>query len=140
MGVHDANAEVTRYITWPAQATAYKVAERCIRKMRTLAETELKEKFDPRDFYDAVLRCGPIPLNVLEDIVKEYIDNDGKVPMSQRGVTTPSSAFSIRTIETGECSTFAGPRRDTSCCRCFTRAIRRLFIRGNRKEPEKIAS
>ena len=55
MGEHDARTEVTRYLTWPGQATAYKVGERFIRKMRTLAESELKEQFDPRDFYDVAV-------------------------------------------------------------------------------------
>mgnify|MGYP005843477825 CR=1 FL=1 len=73
MGDHDARTEVTRYITWPGQATAYKVGERFLRKLRTMAEIELGDKFDPRDFYDVLLQCGPIPLDVLEDLVKDYI-------------------------------------------------------------------
>lgn len=73
MGKHDASTEVTRYITWPGQATAYKVGERFLRKLRTMAETELAEKFDPRDFYDVLLKCGPIPLDLLADLIKEYI-------------------------------------------------------------------
>ncbi len=85
MGEHDARTEVARYVTWPGQACAYKVGERFIRKMRTLAETELKGDFDPRDFYDVVLLCGAVPLDVLEELVKEYI---GKV---QRGTLDASS-------------------------------------------------
>ena len=73
MGEHDARTEVARYITWPGQATAYKVGERFIRKLRTLAETELGGLFDPRDFYDVVLLCGAVPLDVLEELVKDYI-------------------------------------------------------------------
>lgn len=75
MGEHDARTEVARYITWPGQATAYKVGERFIRRMRTMAETELKDLFDPRDFYDVVLLCGAVPLDVLKALVKEYIQN-----------------------------------------------------------------
>lgn len=75
MGEHDARTEVARYITWPGQACAYKVGERFIRKMRTYAETELKELFDPRDFYDIVLLAGAVPLDVLEERVKDYVDN-----------------------------------------------------------------
>jgi uncharacterized protein (DUF885 family) len=74
MGEHDARTECARYVTWPGQATAYKVGERFIRKMRTLAETELQDLFDPRDFYDVVLKCGAVPLLVLEELVQEYID------------------------------------------------------------------
>lgn len=73
MGEHDAKTEVARYITWPGQATAYKVGERFIRKLRGKAEEALGESFDPRDFYHVVLTCGSVPLSVLEDLVDEYI-------------------------------------------------------------------
>ena len=75
MGEHDARTEIARYITWPGQACAYKVGERFIRRMRTLAETSLGDSFDPRDFYDVVLLCGAVPLDVLEELVREYIAN-----------------------------------------------------------------
>ena len=74
MGKHDATTEATRYVTWPGQACAYKVGERFIRKMRTFAETELKERFDCRDFYDVVLLSGAVPLDVLKDRVEEYVE------------------------------------------------------------------
>jgi uncharacterized protein (DUF885 family) len=75
MGEHDARTEVTRYITWPGQATAYKVGERVLHKLRLKAETSLgKSAFDPRDFYDIVLQCGPVPLSTLEGLVDEYIE------------------------------------------------------------------
>ena len=73
MGKHDAATEVTRYVTWPGQATAYKVGERFLRKLRTNAETKLADKFDPRDLYHVILSCGPVPLGVLENLVDEYI-------------------------------------------------------------------
>ena len=73
MGEHDAATEVARYITWPGQACAYKVGERCLHKLRTKAEEALQDKFDPRDFYDVVLQCGPIPLFMLEKLVDKYI-------------------------------------------------------------------
>ena len=61
-------------VTWPGQATAYKVGERFLHRLRTKAETELAEKFDPRDYYDVVLQCGAVPLDTLEELVDEYID------------------------------------------------------------------
>lgn len=73
MGEHDAATEVARYITWPGQACAYKVGERFLHKLRTKAEEALQDKFDPRDYYDVVLQCGPIPLFMLEKLVDEYI-------------------------------------------------------------------
>jgi uncharacterized protein (DUF885 family) len=74
MGKHDAAAEVARYITWPGQATAYKTGELFLRRLKALAKTELNDRFDQRDFYDVVLQCGPIPLDTLEDLVRQYIE------------------------------------------------------------------
>jgi uncharacterized protein (DUF885 family) len=91
MGEHDARTEVTRYITWPGQATAYKVGERFIRRMRTLAETELGDAFDPRDFYDVALLCGAVPLDVLEDLVKEYIGKGASLDGPDKATGQPQS-------------------------------------------------
>jgi Bacterial protein of unknown function (DUF885) len=77
MGRHDASAEVARYVTWPGQACAYKIGQLEIKRLRSLAESELgvDELFDKRDFYDVVLKCGPVPLDTLETLVKNYIAN-----------------------------------------------------------------
>ncbi|CAB9530092.1 Bacterial protein of unknown function (DUF885) [Seminavis robusta] len=74
MGEHDAAQETARYITWPGQATAYKVGERFLFRLRSKAEAELGDKFDPRDYYDVVLTCGAVPLDTLEALVDQYIE------------------------------------------------------------------
>jgi uncharacterized protein (DUF885 family) len=99
VGEHDARTEVSRYCTWPGQATAYKVGERFLRKLRTMAETELGDKFDPRDFYDVILQCGPIPLDTLEELVNQYIDatKKGESPAVTKrdggGGSVPDTSF-----------------------------------------------
>lgn len=66
-------AEVNRYISWPGQALAYKLGELKIRELRDLATRELGAKFDLAAFHDTVLGQGSVPLNVLEDMVKDWI-------------------------------------------------------------------
>ncbi|KAK3776308.1 hypothetical protein RRG08_039894 [Elysia crispata] len=65
--------EVDRYITWPGQATTYKIGELWIRALRERAEKELGELFDVREFHMAVLENGAIPLPILEDQVLKWI-------------------------------------------------------------------
>jgi uncharacterized protein (DUF885 family) len=82
MSENDARQEVTRYITWPGQACAYKVGERKIRALRTKCETELGEKLDIRDFYDIVLKGGAVPLTILEQKIDAFIANGGVIVKS----------------------------------------------------------
>jgi prolyl oligopeptidase len=68
-------AEVDRYIAWPGQALSYKMGELKITELRKLAEQKLGSRFDIREFHDVVLRNGALPLEMLEEQVREYIGN-----------------------------------------------------------------
>jgi uncharacterized protein (DUF885 family) len=67
--------EVDRYIAWPGQALAYKIGEIKIRQLRTLAESELKQKFDLREFHDVLLTDGALPLDLLEAMIRTWVAN-----------------------------------------------------------------
>ena len=67
------SSEVDRYIAWPAQALSYKMGELKIMELRELAQKELGARFDIREFHDAVLRNGALPLDFLEEEIKAWI-------------------------------------------------------------------
>ncbi|MFY9645595.1 MAG: DUF885 domain-containing protein, partial [Terriglobales bacterium] len=67
------NTEVDRYIAWPAQALSYKMGQTKILELRAKAQKELGPKFNIRAFHDAVLDQGPLPLDVLETKINNWI-------------------------------------------------------------------
>jgi len=69
----ETESEIDRYISWPAQALAYKLGQLEIRALRAQAEQQLGARFDIRDFHDALLRDGVLPLDLLREQVQRYI-------------------------------------------------------------------
>ena len=69
----DIQSETDRYMVIPSQALAYKVGELKIRELRAKATTELGVRFDLREFHDAVLEEGAVPLDELARHIDEWI-------------------------------------------------------------------
>ena len=75
LSLHEVRTEADRYISWPGQALAYKMGALKIRELRHRAETALGPRFDIRDFHDAVLLNGSIPISVLEEQINTFIQS-----------------------------------------------------------------
>lgn len=73
MAESDVVSEIERYFVMPAQATSYKVGMTKILELRERARQALGEAFDIRDFHRVVLNNGAVPLNILEQLVDQYI-------------------------------------------------------------------
>ena len=63
-----ATNEVERYCVWPGQAPSYKIGHTVINRLRDRWKARLGGRFEIKDFHDAVLNSGSVPLDVLERI------------------------------------------------------------------------
>lgn len=66
---------VERHIVMPGQATAYKIGMNKIIELREEAKDQLGKDFDIREFHDVVLTNGAVPLNILEEMVQEWVQS-----------------------------------------------------------------
>ncbi|MDH7971464.1 DUF885 domain-containing protein [Sphingomonas sp. AR_OL41] len=69
----NAASEVDRYCAWPGQACGYKLGHIEINAQRERAKAALGARFDLRDFNQAVVEGGNVPLDVLAGEVSRYV-------------------------------------------------------------------
>lgn len=65
-------SEVDRYAAVPAQALSYMVGRLEIQRIRAAAQQVLGDRFDIREFHDVVLGGGPLPMPILDTVVREW--------------------------------------------------------------------
>jgi mannose-6-phosphate isomerase-like protein (cupin superfamily) len=66
-------SEVERYVVNPGQACSYMVGELKLLELRDKAKKALGDAFKIREYHNAVLRAGTVPLEQLETIVEAYL-------------------------------------------------------------------
>ena len=65
---------IERYIVMPSQATAYKIGMNKILELRQDAQQQLGSIFSIREFHEVILKNGPLPLDMLEELVDGWIE------------------------------------------------------------------
>ncbi len=71
------STESLRYSTdMPGQALAYQMGKRKLLELRQRAETELGDRFDIRRFHEAILGPGSMPLEVLDEHIDWFIEQE----------------------------------------------------------------
>ncbi|WP_395341687.1 DUF885 domain-containing protein [Ningiella sp. W23] len=70
---NDAVKAIERYIALPGQATAYMIGKLKIMELRDKAKAQLGDNFSYAGFHDQVLMYGPIPLNILEEKIDQWV-------------------------------------------------------------------
>lgn len=64
---------IERYMAWPGQALGYKIGALKIMELRQKAQASLGARFDLRQFHDAILSDGTLPLSLLETKMLKWI-------------------------------------------------------------------
>ncbi|MBT8448451.1 MAG: DUF885 domain-containing protein [Gammaproteobacteria bacterium] len=73
MAESDVVSEIERYIVMPGQATSYKIGMMKILELRQRAKDELGNDFNLAEFHDVVLKNGAVPMDILDELVTDYI-------------------------------------------------------------------
>lgn len=67
-----ATQEIERYMVMPGQALGYKTGELKIKELRDKYQNQFGSKFSLRDFHDAILKGGSMPLDVFQTYMDDW--------------------------------------------------------------------
>jgi len=71
-------SETERYMANPGQALSYKTGEIKIKELKARYQKLLGAKFSIKDFHDAILQAGSVPLSVFETYMEEWAKEQSK--------------------------------------------------------------
>lgn len=80
----EVTVEIERYLIDPGQALAYKVGMMKILSLRHWVKEQLGLEFKLADFHDLVLSNGSVPLDVLDQIVRDWVAAQKRVAHQAR--------------------------------------------------------
>jgi uncharacterized protein (DUF885 family) len=65
--------EVERYCVTPGQACSYKIGHTIWVRGRERAKKALGARYDIKEYHEAGLACGSVPLDILDTVIDRYI-------------------------------------------------------------------
>ena len=71
---------LTRFYVLPGQASGYTIGMLKILELRQRAMDQLGEEFDLREFHNVIIGNGPMPLDILEKVVDDWIQSRSSGP------------------------------------------------------------
>ena len=71
-------SEVERYMAMPGQALSYKIGQLKIMEWREKAQKAFGDKFDIKEFHNKMLESGCVPLQLLENKIDRWIEQEAK--------------------------------------------------------------
>jgi uncharacterized protein (DUF885 family) len=66
-------SEIERYVVNPGQACAYMIGQLKLVELRDRARAALGSRFNAKEYHNAVLMTGTVPLTLLEEEVNKFI-------------------------------------------------------------------
>lgn len=77
MALPDIERQIERYFVLPGQALSYKIGMLTLLDLREGARNDLGQDFDIAAFHDQVLQNGAMPMAVLEQVIDDWIVEQG---------------------------------------------------------------